>query len=62
MPNEKLKIETVSDLIKKPTATAHIGSLNVNLYNITFTKRQIKNYKKYFNIDIENVEDKKDAH
>lgn len=58
MFKEEIKIETVSDLIKKPTAVARVGTLHIKLYDITFTKKQIKNYKKYFNIEIENLEDK----
>lgn len=47
---------TVDDMLKKPTAVAHIGSsLDVMLYDITFTKKQIKNFKKYFNITIKNL-------
>ena len=45
---------SVDEALKKPTAVAHIGDLHVMLYDITFTKRQIKNFKKYFNITIEN--------
>lgn len=55
---EEIKIQTVSDLNKKPTAVAHIGGWNIMFSNITFTKKQIKNYKKYFGIEIENLEDK----
>jgi len=55
---EEIKIKTVDDLNKKPTAVAHIGGWNIMFSNITFTKKQIKNYKKYFGIEIENLENK----
>ena len=58
MPNEELEVETVSSLVKKPSAVAHVGGWNIIFHDITFTKRQIKNYKKYFNINIENIKDK----
>ena len=33
-----------------------LGNLTVNLKDVTFTKRQIKNYKKYFNIEARNLD------
>ena len=33
-----------------------LGSLTINLKDVTFTKRQIKNYKKYFNIEARNLD------
>lgn len=32
-----------------------LGNLIINLKDVTFTKRQIKNYKKYFNIEARNL-------
>ena len=56
---EEIKgVNSVNDFMQKPTAAAHIGGWTIMLSDITFTKRQIKNYKKYFNIDVENLEDK----
>lgn len=46
---------SVDEVLKKSTAVAHIGDLNIMLYDITFTKKQIKNFKKYFNITIKNL-------
>lgn len=58
MFKEKIKTETLVSLNKKPTAVARVGTLHIMLYDITFTKEQIKFIKKYFNIEIENLEDK----
>jgi len=58
LKEEEIKIETVSSLLKKPTAIAHIGNWKIMFSDITFTKKQIKKYKKYFGIEIENLEDK----
>ena len=59
MPKDwKEEVERVNDLMKKSTAAAHIGGWTIMLKDVTFTKRQIKHYKKYFNIDVENLEDK----
>lgn len=33
-----------------------LGNLIINLKDVTFTKRQIKNYKKYFNIEAKNLD------
>ena len=33
-----------------------LGNLTINLKDVTFTKRQIKNYKKYFNIEAKNLD------
>ena len=33
-----------------------LGNLIINLKDVTFTKRQIKNYKKYFNIEARNLD------
>ena len=33
-----------------------LGNLTINLKDVTFTKRQIKNYKKYFNIEARNLD------
>ena len=32
-----------------------LGNLTINLKDVTLTKRQIKNYKKYFNIEARNL-------
>ena len=32
-----------------------LGNLSISLKDVTFTKRQIKNYKKYFNIEARNL-------
>jgi len=58
---KKSKVKSIGDFVKKYTAVAHIGDLHIMLSRVKFTKRQIKNYKKHFNIDVENLEDKKDA-
>lgn len=42
---------------EKYSAELKLGSLIINLKDVTFTKRQIKNYKKYFNIDARNIDD-----
>ena len=33
-----------------------LGNLSISLKDVTFTKRQIKNYKKYFNIEARNLD------
>lgn len=33
-----------------------LGNLVINLKDVTFTKKQIKNYKKYFNIEARNLD------
>lgn len=33
-----------------------LGNLIINLKDVTLTKRQIKNYKKYFNIEARNLD------
>lgn len=58
MFKEEINLETVSSLNRKLTAVAHVGGWSINLYDTTFTKQQIKFIKEYFNIDIENLEDK----
>ena len=37
-----------------------LGNLIINLKDVTFTKRQIKNYKKYFNIEARNLDESGD--
>ena len=37
-----------------------LGNLTINLKDVTFTKRQIKNYKKYFNIEAKNLDESVD--
>lgn len=34
-----------------------LGNLSISLKDVTFTKRQIKNYKKYFNIEARNLDE-----
>ena len=33
-----------------------LGNLTINLKDVTLTKKQIKNYKKYFNIEARNLD------
>lgn len=42
---------------EKHSAELKLGALTIELKDITFTKRQIKNYKKYFNIDARNLDE-----
>ena len=37
-----------------------LGNLTINLKDVTLTKRQIKNYKKYFNIEARNLDESAD--
>lgn len=48
----------VSISIQRTTAELIIGNLHVGLKNITFTKRQIKHIKKYFGLEVRNIEEK----
>ena len=41
---------------EKVSVELKLGSLTINLKDVTFTKRQIKNYKKYFNIEARNLD------
>lgn len=34
-----------------------LGNLSINLRDVTLTKKQIKNYKKYFNIEARNLDE-----
>ena len=34
-----------------------LGNLTINLKDVTLTKKQIKNYKKYFNIEAKNLDE-----
>ena len=40
---------------EKYSAELKLGALIIELKDVTFTKKQIKNYKKYFNIDARNL-------
>ena len=40
---------------EKFSAELKLGNLSISLKDVTFTKRQIKNYKKYFNIEARNL-------
>ena len=42
---------------EKFSAELKLGNLVINLKDVTFTKRQIKNYKKYFNIEARNLDE-----
>lgn len=42
---------------EKHSAELKLGSLTIELKNVTFTNKQIKNYKKYFNIDVRNLDE-----
>lgn len=44
------KIET-----EKFSVELKLGDLTINLKDVTLTKKQIKNYKKYFNIEARNL-------
>lgn len=53
-----LKFPEVSSIkSEKYSAELKLGALTIELKDITFTKKQIKNYKKYFNIDARNLND-----
>lgn len=42
------------------SAELKLGSLIINLKDVTFTDKQIKNYKKYFNIEVRNLDESVD--
>lgn len=41
---------------EKLSVELKLGNLTINLKDVTLTKRQIKNYKKYFNIEARNLD------
>lgn len=42
---------------EKYSAELKLGALTIELKDVTFTKKQIKNYKKYFNIEVRNIDE-----
>ena len=42
--------------LEKFSVELKLGNLSISLKDVTFTKRQIKNYKKYFNIEARNLD------
>lgn len=49
--------ETSSIKHEKYSAELKLGNLTLQIRDVTLTKRQIKNYKKYFNIDARNLDE-----
>lgn len=45
---------------EKFSAELKLGDLAINLKDVTFTDKQIKNYKKYFNIEARNLDESVD--
>ena len=45
---------------EKFSAELKLGNLVINLKDVTFTDKQIKNYKKYFNIEARNLDESVD--
>lgn len=46
--------------LEKFSAELKLGNLIINLKDVTLTKKQIKNYKKYFNIEARNLNESAD--
>ena len=52
-------ISTAQIIYPESTAILKIGNLEINVRDKTFTKKQIKNWKKYFGVEVINLKSNK---